>query len=192
MRIIGGRWRGTRLAVADAAGLRPTSDRARETLFNWLAPVLPGTRVLDLYAGTGALGLEALSRGADDALMVERDPALAAAIAATCQRLDAGAGATVACADVPRFLALPVHGRFDVVFVDPPFADDAWARTLAALGPWLADRAWLYLESPTSRPAAAGGEWLLHREASTRDSRQALYRRAMPPAPTPVVATAAG
>ena len=79
VRIIGGRWRGTRLAVPDAPGLRPTSDRARETLFNWLQPALPGARVLDLFAGTGALGIEALSRGAAEALLVERDAALARA-----------------------------------------------------------------------------------------------------------------
>ncbi|NUO77664.1 MAG: 16S rRNA (guanine(966)-N(2))-methyltransferase RsmD, partial [Lysobacter sp.] len=80
IRIIGGRWRGTRLDVPDAPGLRPTSDRVRETLFNWLIPALPGARVLDLFAGTGALGLEALSRGAAAATLVERDPALAAAL----------------------------------------------------------------------------------------------------------------
>ena len=73
VRIIGGRWRGTRLPVADATGLRPTPDRTRETLFNWLQPVLPGARVLDLFAGSGALGLEAISRGAREALLVERD-----------------------------------------------------------------------------------------------------------------------
>ncbi|MGJ7904097.1 RsmD family RNA methyltransferase, partial [Lysobacter sp. 1R34A] len=87
VRIIGGRWRGTRLAVADAPGLRPTSDRVRETLFNWLMPVLPGARVLDLFAGSGALGLEALSRGAASAVLVERDPALAAELRALTGRL---------------------------------------------------------------------------------------------------------
>src|SRR5690606_41285183 len=76
VRIIGGRWRGSKLPVASAPGLRPTSDRARETLFNWLQPMLAGVRVLDLFAGSGALGLEALSRGAGEALLVERDPVL--------------------------------------------------------------------------------------------------------------------
>src|SRR5690606_17164758 len=86
VRIIGGRWRGSRLPVADADGLRPTSDRARETLFNWLQPVLPGARVLDLFAGSGALGLEALSRGARELLLVERDPAQAESLRDSCQR----------------------------------------------------------------------------------------------------------
>lgn len=176
VRIIGGRWRGTRLPVADVPGLRPTSDRARETLFNWLQPMLPGARVLDLFAGTGALALEAISRGAREALLVERDPALAAAIEATSRRLGAVAQVHVARADVAMFLRAPLHGRFDLVFVDPPFADDAWASTLAALPPWLAEGAWLYLESPHA--VAPGAGWRLHREAATRDSRQALYRRA--------------
>ena len=80
VRLIGGHWRGTRLPVPDVPGLRPTSDRVRETLFNWLQPMLPGARVLDLFAGSGALGLEAVSRGAASAQLVERDPALAAAL----------------------------------------------------------------------------------------------------------------
>ena len=90
VRIIGGRWRGTRLPVADLPGLRPTSDRARETLFNWLQPVLPRARVLDLFAGSGALGLESLSRGAREALLVERDPRLLEWLQATIERLRAG------------------------------------------------------------------------------------------------------
>ena len=101
VRIIGGRWRGTRLPVPDRPGLRPTSDRARETLFNWLQPVLPGARVLDLFAGSGALGLEALSRGAREALLVERDPGLVQALHATVERLHAGDEAKPLRADAP-------------------------------------------------------------------------------------------
>src|SRR5690625_4940586 len=87
VRVIGGRWRGTRLPVGDSPGLRPTSDRARETLFNWLQPALPGARVLDLFAGSGVLGIEALSRGAADVLLVEREPALARMIEDSLRRL---------------------------------------------------------------------------------------------------------
>ena len=90
VRIIGGRWRGTKLPVPDIDGLRPTSDRVRETLFNWLMPALPGSRVLDLFAGSGALGLEAVSRGAAQAVLVERDPAQAAGLRAVAERLQAG------------------------------------------------------------------------------------------------------
>ncbi len=178
VRIIGGRWRGTRLPVADAPGLRPTSDRARETLFNWLQPVLAGARVLDLFAGSGALGLEALSRGAREALLVERDPRLAESLHATVERLHAQGEARPVRADALALLATPLHGRFDVVFVDPPFADDLWDAVLAALPPWLADDAWLYLESPADRPARPGPGWRLHREGRSRDARHVLYRRA--------------
>jgi 16S rRNA (guanine966-N2)-methyltransferase len=178
VRIIGGRWRGTRLPVADAPGLRPTSDRARETLFNWLQPVLPGARVLDLFAGSGALGLEALSRGAAEALLVERDPRLAASLDQTIQRLQADAQARAIRADAIAFLRAPLHGRFDLVFLDPPFADKAWIAVVAALPPWLSDAAWLYMESPPDADATPGAGWRLHREGATRDARHSLYQRA--------------
>jgi 16S rRNA (guanine(966)-N(2))-methyltransferase RsmD len=103
VRIIGGQWRGTRLAVADQDGLRPTSDRTRETLFNWLQPVLPGARVLDLFAGSGALGFEALSRGAREALLVERDPRQCELLRDTARRLQGGDAAMA----VGRRVAVP-------------------------------------------------------------------------------------
>lgn len=177
VRIIGGHWRGTRLDVADAPGLRPSADRVRETLFNWLQPVLPGARVLDLFAGTGALGLEALSRGAREALLIERDPKLAASLQAAVARLKAEDQATVVRADALAFLRAPLHGRFDVVFLDPPFADNLWPAAIAALPPWLSDRAWLYLESPADAGIDPGPGWSLHRDGRTRESRYALFRR---------------
>lgn len=177
VRIIGGRWRGTRLPVPDLPGLRPTSDRARETLFNWLQSVLPGARVLDLFAGSGALGLEALSRGAREALLVERDPGLAESLRATIERLHAGDEAKPVRADALSLLRAPLQGRFDIVFVDPPFDDGLWDAVLAALPPWLSDDAWLYLESPADRPVEPGTGWRLHREGRSRDARHALYRR---------------
>jgi 16S rRNA (guanine966-N2)-methyltransferase len=177
VRIVGGDWRGTRLPVADAPGLRPTSDRVRETLFNWLQPVLPGARVLDLFAGTGALGLEALSRGAREAWLVERDPRLAEALRATVARLHAGDRAQVAQEDALAWLRAPLHGRFDVVFLDPPFAAGLWNDVLAALGPWVAENAWLYLEASLEAAPRPPAAWALHREGSTRDVRYALYRR---------------
>lgn len=178
VRIVGGRWRGTRLPVADAPGLRPTSDRARETLFNWLQPVLPGARALDLFAGSGALGLEAVSRGAGVAFLVERDPQLAAALSATVRRLHGEREVQVIQADAQAFLRTPVHGRFDVVFVDPPFAEPLWEAVSPLLAPWLSAEAWLYLESPVGHALAPGPGWQLHREGATRDARHALYRRA--------------
>ncbi|TWI05023.1 16S rRNA (guanine966-N2)-methyltransferase [Luteimonas cucumeris] len=177
VRIIGGHWRGTRLDVADAEGLRPSADRVRETLFNWLQPVLPGARVLDLFAGSGALGLEALSRGAREALLVERDPKLVATLQATVGRLQAGDRAHVIRADALALLRAPLHGRFDVVFVDPPFAGNLWAGVVDLLAPWLATQAWLYLESPADSAIVPGPGWSLHREGRTREARYALYRR---------------
>ena len=176
VRIIGGRWRGTKLPVADVAGLRPTSDRARETLFNWLQPVLPGARVLDLFAGSGALGLEAVSRGASEAHLVERDPAACEALLGSVQRLGAGDAARVHRADAAAWLRAPLHGRFDIVFLDPPFAAGAWEATLAALPQWVAADAWLYVESPSGAPVDAPAPWTLHREGRSREARHALFR----------------
>lgn len=184
VRIIGGRWRGTRLAVGEAPGLRPTSDRVRETVFNWLVPKLPGARVLDLYAGSGALGLEALSRGAREAVLVERDPGLAEALRASVDRLRAGGQAQVLRADAVAWLGVPVHGRFDLVFVDPPFDAGLWKRTLDALPPWLAEDARVYVEAPADAPDVAGPGWTRQREGRTREVRYALYRRTPDPAAT--------
>ena len=177
VRIIGGRWRGTRLPVVDQDGLRPTSDRTRETLFNWLQPALPGARVLDLFAGSGALGFESLSRGARAALLVERDARQCESLRATAQRLPGGEDATVVQADAIAFLRAPLHGRFDVVFVDPPFAAGLWAPALAALPPWLSDDARLYVEAPLQCSIDPGAGWIEHRQGGSRDTRYALYRR---------------
>lgn len=179
VRIIGGDWRGTRLPVADRDGLRPTSDRVRETLFNWLQPVLPGARVLDLFAGTGALGLEALSRGAREAVLVERDPQLAEGLRQLAAKLPGGERVQVVCADALSWLRQVPGGfgpaGFDLVFVDPPFAGDLWHPAFEALQGHLADEAWLYVESPS--PVPPGGAWRPHREGRTREVHHALYRR---------------
>ena len=181
VRIIGGDWRGTRLPVADRDGLRPTADRVRETLFNWLQPMLPGARVLDLFAGTGALGLEAVSRGAREAVLVERDPQLADGLRQLAAKLPGGERVQVVCADAPGWLrqASGVAGfdpaGFDLVFVDPPFAGDLWRPAFDALEGHLADGAWLYVESPS--PVHPGAAWRPHREGRTRDVHYALYRR---------------
>jgi len=184
VRIIGGRWRGTRLPVAHQPGLRPSADRVRETLFNWLQPVLADARALDLFAGSGALGLESLSRGAREAMLVERDPGIAEQLRQSVQRLDAGGEAHVVRADAVPFLRAPMHGRFDIVFVDPPFDARVWDQVLELLPPWLADGAWLYLEAPVSTRIAPDRGWRLHREGQTREVRYALYRRVLDAAAT--------
>ena len=176
VRIIGGDWRGTRLPVADRDGLRPTADRVRETLFNWLQPMLPGARVLDLFAGTGALGLEALSRGAREAVLVERDPQLAEGLRQLAARLPGGERVQVVCADALAWLRSAPDG-FDLAFVDPPFAGDLWAPALAALDDHLLENAWLYVESPAASTAMPPPVWRPHRDGRTRDVRYALYRR---------------
>ncbi len=177
VRIIGGQWRGTRLPVGDAPGLRPTSDRVRETLFNWLQPKLANARVLDLFAGSGALGLEAVSRGAREAVLVESSPDVAEQLRKVIERLDAGTQAVVVRADAMRWLQSPLHGRFDVVFVDPPFEAALWAGVLASLPPWLSDDAWVYLETPLAQPPLLESGWAVQREGRTREVRYALYRR---------------
>lgn len=183
VRIIGGLWRGRRVQVVPDAEIRPTPDRVRETLFNWLLPVLPGARCLDLYAGTGALGLEALSRGAAASWFVERDATAAAALEATLLRFggstagaDAPGEGRVLATDAKRFLKAPPSTRFDVVFLDPPYAADNLADlcTLLARG-WLAPQAWVYLETSRSQslPALPEG-WHWHRESQAGDVRYAL------------------
>jgi len=178
VRIIGGRWRNTRLAVPDLPGLRPTSDRVRETLFNWLLPRLAGAQVLDLFAGSGALGLEAVSRGAGSACLVERDSGLAARLREQVGKLGAAGQVAVVQEDALRWLAQPATTRYDIAFLDPPFAAGLWNQVLAALPAHLADDAWLYLEAPHDAAPVLGPDWQQHREGSTRDVRYALYRRA--------------
>ncbi|MEA5666716.1 16S rRNA (guanine(966)-N(2))-methyltransferase RsmD [Stenotrophomonas sp. MH1] len=178
VRIIGGRWRNTRLQVPQVQGLRPTSDRVRETLFNWLMPKLPGARVLDLFAGSGALGLEAVSRGAASAQLVERDPGLVAALRGMVSRLDAAAQVEVVSGDALRWLESASPVRADIVFLDPPFAAGLWEQVIARLPRHLADDAWLYMEAPAGSMPALPAGWSLHREGGTRDVAYALYRQA--------------
>ncbi|MEO8365796.1 MAG: 16S rRNA (guanine(966)-N(2))-methyltransferase RsmD [Pseudoxanthomonas sp.] len=176
VRIIGGRWRGTRLPVPASPGLRPSGDRVRETLFNWLMPVLAGARVVDVFAGSGALGLESVSRGAGHAVLVERDAALAQSLRETVTRLSAQQFVEVVHGDALAWLERQAPASFDVAFVDPPFDAGLWQPTLAALLPKLAQDAWLYLESPPEQAPKLPKAWTLHRESRTREVRFALYR----------------
>ena len=147
MRIIGGRWRGRRLTVPDLPGLRPSPDRVRETLFNWLAASVDGSRCLDLFAGTGALGLEAASRGAAAVTLVENSPRAAAALRQHAQILDPGV-VEVVTADASVWLQGPAHA-FDIVFLDPPFGQGLLPRCCELLSGhgWLAPNAYVYTET---------------------------------------------
>ncbi len=176
IRLIAGEWRGRRLPVPDRPGLRPTPDRVRETLFNWLMPVIEGSRCLDLYAGSGALGLEAASRGAASVTLVERDPAALAQLHANRDLLAADQVA-IESGDALAWLQRGPARPHDIVFVDPPYADQLVARSVAALlsADWLAAQALVYLEWPAEQGApVAGSPW---REARAGSVRYALYRR---------------
>jgi 16S rRNA (guanine966-N2)-methyltransferase len=130
LRIIGGKWRGRRVHFPDLPELRPSPDRVRETLFNWLAPVIEGARCLDLFAGSGALGLEAASRGAASVVLVDRDPRVRAALESSVERLGADVG--IVCDDAFAWLASD-GADYDVVFVDPPFGEGLASRACTAL-----------------------------------------------------------
>lgn len=153
IRIIGGHWRGRLLPVPTVAGLRPTPERLRETLFNWLAADIAGARCLDLFAGTGILGIEALSRGAREAILIEKNPGLYARLRAR-QAEGQYPGLHLIRANACRWLQAQGAGRhsprpFDIVFVDPPFYRDLVARCLSLLQThgWLSETAWVYVES---------------------------------------------
>jgi 16S rRNA (guanine966-N2)-methyltransferase len=175
VRVIAGSLRGSKLPVADLPGLRPTGDRARETLFNWLQHEIAGRQVLDAFAGSGALGFEAASRGAAGVLLLERDARLAASLRETATRLHADA-IRVECADALGWLGREPQARFDVAFLDPPFDAKLHAAAALALGPWLAPRAWVYVELAKAAEFAPPEGWALHRESATRDARHLLFR----------------
>lgn len=179
VRIIAGRWRGSRLDIPEVAGLRPTPDRVRETLFNWLQGHIAGLRCLDLYAGSGALGFEAASRGAAHVVMVERDHDAVAALLASAHRLQA-ANVDIIHADALTWLARPTL-RFDVAFIDPPFAAGLHQRTLDLLSPWLAPGAQVYVEYGRAEPRPVLAGFTVWREGSTREVHYCLLRRMQTP-----------
>ncbi len=176
VRIIGGQWRSRQLPVAAVPGLRPTPDRVRETLFNWLQPVLPGARCLDLYAGTGVLGLEAASRGAQSVYLVERDPVALTALNNSVSMLAADRVRVVAH-DVLSWL-MGEASPFDVVFVDPPYDQALAEPTCAALAAaWLAPGARIYLETDSEAgDARLPNHWQLLHETSAGQVRARLFR----------------
>jgi len=179
VRIIGGRWRNTRLLVSDKPGLRPSSDRVRETLFNWLQPVLPGAKALDLFAGSGALGLEAVSRGAAQAQLIEYDLTQVVALQAVLTRLNAAEQVHIMAADAVQWLETAAPAQADIVFIDPPFSAQLWQPVLERLPRHLnPSSAWIYLESASNTCAPiVPADWQLHREGRTQQVRYALYRR---------------
>ena len=177
IRIIGGNLRNSRLEVPNLPGLRPTPERVRETLFNWLAPTIQGARCLDLCAGTGALGIEALSRGAASVQFVECEARAVQALRKNLDRLKL-ATAQLSAGDAQAFLGgspQPV----DMVFLDPPFALDLWSVLAHRLeqGGWLTKAATVYVESPQASPPSLPPTWRMHKEGRAGEVRFALYRR---------------
>jgi 16S rRNA (guanine966-N2)-methyltransferase len=176
LRIVAGNWRSRLLEIADVPGLRPTSERIRETLFNWLTPTIAGCRCLDLFAGTGALGLEALSRGAAEVVFVEKSPKAAAELRNSISTLDA-AGATVHNSDALKYLNAPDAKQFDIVFLDPPFAADMLGDLCRLLdeSSILAKGARVYLEEDRARPAADLPQgWFLTKSKNAGNVRYSL------------------
>ena len=149
IRIIGGQWRGRKLVVPDRPGLRPTGDRARETLFNWIGPAIVGARVLDLFAGTGALGLEAASRGAARVVLVERDGVAIRALREGPALWPGGSVLQLVQADALSWLTRTGES-FDLILMDPPFAADLHQGAMTAVlarPALLSERALIYVES---------------------------------------------
>ena len=179
VRIIGGQWKRSKLPVPDLPGLRPTSDRIRETLFNWLGQTLTGWHVLDAFAGSGALGFEAASRGAGAVVMVEREAALVDGLRASQKRLQATA-LTIHRANALNWMTACAD-RFDLIFLDPPFADDLFDRAVAAAVPLLAEGGLIYVESP--RDIAPPPGFTTWRQGRAGAVHYQLLRREDNPAP---------
>jgi 16S rRNA (guanine966-N2)-methyltransferase len=189
LRIIAGQWRGRRWRFPAGPDIRPTPDRVRETLFNWLAPHIRGARVLDLFAGSGALGLESLSRGAAHGEFVDADTKAVAALRERCTEWSAAsraAGTPVGSAEFHRadaleFLATSARratAPFDIVFLDPPFGANLWGEAAARLesGGWLAPGAFLYIEAPGSPPGLPAA-WHPWRDGKAGEVGYHLLRR---------------
>ncbi len=178
IRIIGGQWRGRKLPVPDSPGLRPTTDRVRETLFNWLAPSMVDARVLDCFAGSGALGLEALSRYAANATLLEMDRSVSQQLQKNLVTLKASNGQVVNT-NTLSYLAQPGKPH-SIVFVDPPFRKGLLEETLALLeqNGWLAEDALIYVESEVENGLPqVPASWDLHREKVAGQVAYRLYHR---------------
>jgi 16S rRNA (guanine966-N2)-methyltransferase len=167
LRIIGGQWRSRRVAFEAADGVRPTPDRVRQTVFDWLAPRIEGARCLDLFAGSGAMGLEALSRGAAFVRFVDSGRAQVARIGEALQRLGGTERAELHAGDALSEFSRAPPKPYDVVFLDPPYGSDLLARALSGVSAVLAADARVYVEWPgEGKPALpADFEWIREKSA---------------------------
>jgi len=178
VRIIGGQWKRSKLPVADSPGLRPTPDRVRETLFNWLGQDLSGWRCLDAFAGSGALGFEAASRGATEVVLVERDPRIVRSLRESQQRLRATT-LTVVAGDAFAYLKRADPQAFELVFIDPPFDANLFDAALAAATRVVAPGGFVYLEADRAYDDAAVAPLglRLHRHARAGSVHSHLLQR---------------
>jgi len=178
VRIIGGEWRGRKLDIANVPALRPTPDRIRETLFNWLQMQIPGSVCLDLFAGTGALGLEALSRGAKQVVFVDENPDVIQNLKNSVSILKTAA-ATIIKKDVTSWLN-DKPDAFDIVFMDPPYRQglvEPVCRKLEA-GDWLSAKAWVFIEMETETALPAlPDNWEIYRETKAGQASCYLIKR---------------
>lgn len=179
VRIVGGVWKRSKLPVADRPGLRPTPDRVRETLFNWLGQTLAGWRCLDAFAGTGALGFEAASRGAAEVVLLERDSVLVASLLQSKARLAADA-IRVERADALQWMARSAPGAFDLVLLDPPFDLPLAEPAMVAAGRIVAAGGFVYVESPGPIDADAAAGLQPWREGRAGAVHFHLLRRVTP------------
>ncbi len=180
LRIIGGQWRGRKLAIADVEGLRPTGDRIRETLFNWLMPIMAESYCLDLFSGSGALGLECLSRGAKQATLLEKNAIAAKQLQEHCKTLNADGGHVIQIDALTWLNTIAIlDNTVDIVFIDPPFADNLWEETINSLenSGILKENAAIYIETPKNTQIAIPANWLLHREKQSGQIHYRLYYR---------------
>ena len=179
IRIIGGEWRSRKLTVPDAQGLRPTPDRVRETLFNWLAPTIQGARVLDAFTGSGALFLEALSRGASTGVAIDANTNAVNNLRRNLAVLQCD-DAEVLRVDSLQYLSNKAEQGFDIVLLDPPFHQDLLLSACQLLedNNWLNKDAWIYTESEQA-PSSLGvpSSWRLHREKHTGQVHYALWQK---------------
>ena len=179
VRIVGGEWRRRVLRFPDSEGLRPTPDRVRETLFNWLGQDLDGLTCLDLFAGSGALGFEAASRGADRVTLVEREPRVAAQLQDNAQLLQAAPRVEIVKGDGLQYLAA-TKKQFDVIFLDPPFKKGWLERIIPLLPRVLKDGAALYIEAENKIEALPPplADWHVVRSGKAGEVHYHLLRQA--------------
>jgi 16S rRNA (guanine966-N2)-methyltransferase len=176
VRLIGGKWKRSKLPVADAPGLRPTPDRVRETLFNWLGQDLDGWRCLDAFAGTGALGFEAASRGASEVLLLERDRRLALGLNEVKQRLKADT-VRIEGTDAMNWMARGPADAFELVFIDPPFDASLAAPALALAARLVVPQGFVYVEA--GQPVVPAAGLALHRHGRAGAVHFHLFQRTL-------------